>query len=371
MNSILETNVKFDELSYKVVQNKGDILKNKKGSKFVIIGTIKQEHLNNISKALLNRFVVIYVDEKRITEKNIDLNMIDKIIQNLNFRLKKNLEQDYDDNNINIIPEIEKKINKNIFNLLKTKQINFCIKDFSKYVEKLCLIYQKLNCEIKLEDCDILLELFKGCKKKNIEEVLQRNKTGIENFFEKLFKEYIKAQKETDFYFYDKELEIKLNDALKMILGIILSDLTGTSIFLRGHPGSGKSCAGRFYGSKRSFNFREPIISVSCNSDLSLEALIGTYSYQDSKFEFVKGPLLIAMEKGEPILLDEFNLCHESIFSNLLPIFKAKTYEDIDLKYVPKKVKKNPGFFIIATGNFNKEKGRYKKNNIPRNILFY
>ena len=89
MNSILETNVKYDELSYKVVQNKGDILKIKKGSKFVIIGTIKQEHLNNISKALLNRFVVIYVDEKRITENNIDLNMIDKIIQNLNLRLKK------------------------------------------------------------------------------------------------------------------------------------------------------------------------------------------------------------------------------------------------------------------------------------------
>jgi len=205
-------------------------------------------------------------------------------------------------------------------------------------------------------------------KKINIEKMenlLRKNKIEIEKNFKKIFLDYEGAQKETDFFFYD-EKEIKLNDALKMILGIILSDLSHTSIFLQGYPGSGKSCAGRFYGAKRSFNSRDPIISINCNSDLTLESLVGTYSFKESQFEFVKGPLLIANEKGEPILLDEFNLCNESIFANLLPIFKAKVNDEITLKYVPEKIKINPGFFIIATGNFSKEKGRKE---IPSFIL--
>ena len=35
------------------------------------------------------------------------------------------------------------------------------------------------------------------------------------------------------------------------------------------------------------------------------------------------------MKKGEPILLDEFNLCTENILINLLPILKANINDKI------------------------------------------
>jgi len=371
LNSILETNVRYSDLNFKVFQHKGNDLKIDKGSNFVIIANIKEgEHIKNISKALMNRFVVIYLDEIRINENNLEnLDIVEKTIDNLNLKIQnqKKIINNFDENNFHAIEEIDQNTKKNLISLLKSKKINYNIKDMIKLIEKLCLIYQKLNCEISLEDCYNLLELFgKKINIEKIEDILRKNKNEIEkNIFKKIFLDYEEAQKETDFFFYD-EKEIKLNDALKMILGIILSDLSHSSVFLQGYPGSGKSCAGRFYGAKRSFNARDPIISINCNSDLTLESLVGTYSFKKSQFEFVKGPLLIAMEKGEPILLDEFNLCHESIFANLLPIFKAKVNDEITLKYVPEKIKINPGFFIIATGNFSNEKGRKE---IPSFIL--
>jgi hypothetical protein len=48
--------------------------------------------------------------------------------------------------------------------------------------------------------------------------------------------------------------------------------------------------------------------------------------------------LLISIKNGEPILLDEFNLCSENVLINFLPIFKANINDKIYLKGVPKPV---------------------------------
>ena len=141
-------------------------------------------------------------------------------------------------------------------------------------------------------------------------------------------------------------------------MSLISSNISNTSIFLQGSPGSGKSCAARHYGAHRIFKNRNPILSVNCHRDLKFDYLVGNYNFKDSKFHFVDGPLLIAMKNGEPILLDEFNLCPESILINLSPIFKANINDKIYLKGVPHPIHIMPGFFIIATGNSSKEKGR-------------
>jgi hypothetical protein len=142
--------------------------------------------------------------------------------------------------------------------------------------------------------------------------------------------------------------------------------LSNTNIFLQGIPGSGKSCAARHYGSHRRFNNRIPISTINCHKDLTFDYLVGNFSFQNKEFRFVEGPLIIAMKKGEPILLDEFNLSPESIYINLLPLLKADIGEEINLKGVPFSVPINPGFLLIVTGNDISEKGR---STIPKMII--
>ena len=141
-------------------------------------------------------------------------------------------------------------------------------------------------------------------------------------------------------------------------MSLISGNISNTSIFLQGLPGSGKSCAARHFGSYRKFNNRNPILTINCNRDLKFEYMVGNYNFKDSKFNFTDGPLIVAMKKGECILLDEFNLCPENIIINLLPILKANINDEIYLKGVPEPIRISPGFLLIATGNFSKEKGR-------------
>ena len=85
-------------------------------------------------------------------------------------------------------------------------------------------------------------------------------------------------------------------------MAIISSNISNTSIFLQGSPGSRKSCAARHFCSNRSFQNRDPILSVNCHRDLKFDYLVGNYNFKNSKFSFVDGPLLTAMKNGEPIL---------------------------------------------------------------------
>jgi midasin (ATPase involved in ribosome maturation) len=143
-----------------------------------------------------------------------------------------------------------------------------------------------------------------------------------------------------------------------MILYLISINISNTLIYLQDTPGSGKSCVSRHYSAYRSFQSRNLILSVNYHRDLKFYYLVRTYIFKNSKFHFVEGPLLTAMRNGESILLDEFNLCPENVLINLLPIFKANINDKIYLKGVPEPVYISPGFFIIATGNSSKEKGR-------------
>jgi Cdc6-like AAA superfamily ATPase len=135
------------------------------------------------------------------------------------------------------------------------------------------------------------------------------------------------SQNKENYFFHDENnVEEEKSDAWKMIIGLIVSQLTNSSIFLQGCPGSGKSCAARYYGSQRNSQNREPILSINFNKDLEFDKLIGNYSFKNNKFEFNEGPLLTAMKNGEAILFDEFNLCSESILVNFL--------EDLDFSLI-------------------------------------
>ena len=400
LNPLLEDNSKYNIVKYNVLEKENEApIEMKKG--FVIIGTmvIDENNDSQISKTLMNRFAAIYLDEYLdINEKNLD-NIVENRGKLLNIQIKECLEnyrnkivQDIhnkDDNDIKFednsdddsdggqkdnddndgkdknyndndnyknneidteklpdwynIKSISSETIKEIKDFLKKEKIKINnIKNIINKITKLSLVYERIhNFGFSMKDCNDFLEF---------------NFNANEQLYKSLEKQILiesKKEEKNKFFFND----IK-SDSWKMIMILISINILNTSVFLQGAPGSGKSCAVRHYGVYRSFMNRNPILSVNCHRDLKFDYLVGNYTFKNSKFYFVDGPLLIAMKNGEPILLDEFNLCSEKVLINLLPILKANINDKIYLKGVPDPVYIKPGFLLIATGNSSKEKGR-------------
>ena len=354
LNSLLESNLKHiikhkKDYKYTILQKCEDkeIIINKKN--FVIIGTMKyddRKKKENITKALMNRFVAIYLDEMIIDKDNIDI-VITKTVKGLK-----------DQNNIKLVKKkLEKELNeiieefKKIFKKEVNENIKYNLKSIIRKIQNLYNLYDNISkYKFSIEKCYNLLNFhFDTFNNKEIEYFLRGTINKLED-----------SQKSNSFFFFDKNDNNTLEDkeTCKMMLGLIISGILNKSIFLQGSPGSGKSCAARYYGANRNFKSRDPIISINCHRDLLFDSLIGNFSFKNSKFEFIEGPLLMAIKNGEIILLDEFNLCSENVLVNLVPILKSNINEEIYIKGVPYKVKIQPGFLIIATGNSQNEKGR-------------
>jgi len=431
LNPLLEENSVFNNVQFKLMEknNKEQI---NIGKGFVIIGTMEiEEGKEMMSKALMNRFVAIYLDDfvlnsqsieqitkltiKKLNTKldhnnNVD-NTLNKNINSFSYRhgsqsLNSSLQKianeseeeseedseeegegfhilDFLDNsknddihiknqniNDNIssknqngnnysnisgeVPDwydVKKFDNQKINDISKkNKDMKFDnLKSLIKTITKLCYIIQRTN--MNVSDSYKLLELNEDIyNMKNINELIPKmlNKDDDPN-------------RNNKFFFNEKK-----GNAKKMILSLISCDLSDSPVFIQGSPGCGKSVAVRYYGSFRTFRNRDPILSVSCNSEMSFEQFVGTFSFKNTSFQFIEGPLLTAMRNGEPILVDEFNLCSEDVFLNLLPLLKAEANDYVQLKGVPYQVQMKPGFLFIATGNDDNESGRKK---MPQSIL--
>ncbi|ORY29839.1 hypothetical protein LY90DRAFT_512768 [Neocallimastix californiae] len=431
LNPLLEENSVFNNVQFKLMEknNKEQI---NIGKGFVIIGTMEiEEGKEMMSKALMNRFVAIYLDDfvlnsqsieqitkltiKKLNTKldhnnNVD-NTLNKNINSFSYRhgsqsLNSSLQKianeseeeseedseeegegfhilDFLDNsknddihiknqniNDNIssknqngnnysnisgeVPDwydVKKFDNQKINDISKkNKDMKFDnLKSLIKTITKLCYIIQRTN--MNVSDSYKLLELNEDIyNMKNINELIPKmlNKDDDPN-------------RNNKFFFNEKK-----GNAKKMILSLISCDLSDSPVFIQGSPGCGKSVAVRYYGSFRTFRNRDPILSVSCNSEMSFEQFVGTFSFKNTSFQFIEGPLLTAMRNGEPILVDEFYLCSEDVFLNLLPLLKAEANDYVQLKGVPYQVQMKPGFLFIATGNDDNESGRKK---MPQSIL--
>ena len=390
LNPLLEENSKYNNVEYNILEkeNDGHPIKIKNG--FSIIGTmcLTKDNKNIISKALMNRFVAIYVDNnikinknnlaiiientcKKLSKQIIEQN---KIIKEINNDYQENekddnssddsesIEENNIENNINsyenefIEKEDEKldipewfnirEISQQTIELIKryfsNKKIEEkCIKILIKRIIRLAFTYERINkFGFSMEDCDDFINL-KFSENREIYSNLQKN-ILLDS-----------QEKKNKFFFSD------FNSApWKMIMSLISGNISNTAIFLQGITGSGKSCAAKHFGAYRIFQNRNPILTINCHRNLRFDYLVGNYNFKNSEFNFIDGPLLTAMKKGECILLDEFNLCPESVLINLIPIFKANINDAIYLKGVPEQIYIKPGFLLIATGNSPKEKGR-------------
>ena len=129
--------------------------------------------------------------------------------------------------------------------------------------------------------------------------------------------------------------------------------------FITGLSGNGKTmmveqaCA----AAKREF------VRVNITIETDEDDLLGHYSLIDGNTVWQDGPVVVAMERGAGLLLDEIDLASNKIMC-LQPVLEGK---GVFLKKVNRFVKPAPGFNVLATANTKgkgSEDGRFVFTNI-------
>lgn len=116
---------------------------------------------------------------------------------------------------------------------------------------------------------------------------------------------------------------------------------------LTGPPGTGKTAmAEASYG--------EELITVIITGETTVGELVGSF-IPDGKggYEWIDGPLLVAVKEGRPILLDELLLADPKVLSVIYPLMDGRRMLTVTENPDIGVVFSAPGFFIIGAGNPN------------------
>ncbi len=109
---------------------------------------------------------------------------------------------------------------------------------------------------------------------------------------------------------------------------------------------------------------KRELIRVNITIETDEDDLLGHYTLKDGETVWEDGPVIVAMERGAILLLDEIDLASNKIMC-LQPVLEGG---DIFLKKINRLVNPAPGFNIIATAN-TKGKGSDDGRFIGTNIL--
>jgi len=130
-------------------------------------------------------------------------------------------------------------------------------------------------------------------------------------------------------------------------------------VFETGESGTGKTYMTEQACAKLNREFIRVNITVETDED----DLLGHYALIDGNTVWQDGPVVIAMERGAVLLLDEIDLASNKVMC-LQPILEGK---GVYLKKVNRMVKPSPGFTVVATANTKgkgSEDGRFVFTNI-------
>ncbi len=105
-------------------------------------------------------------------------------------------------------------------------------------------------------------------------------------------------------------------------------------------------------------------VRVNVTAETDEDDLIGGFRLQDGKTVWQNGPVIVAMERGAILLLDEVDLGTNKLMC-LQPVLEGKP---IYLKKINKVVRPAPGFNILATAN-TKGQGSFDGKFVGTNVL--
>jgi len=117
----------------------------------------------------------------------------------------------------------------------------------------------------------------------------------------------------------------------------------GVPALLYGPPGTGKT-------SMIEAAFTD-LVTVAGDNDTTVADLVGEYTQNpDGTYEFVHGPLVIAMREGRALLIDDATLIPANVLAVLYPALDGR--REIYIKaHKNEVVKAAPGFYVIAGHN--------------------
>lgn len=105
-------------------------------------------------------------------------------------------------------------------------------------------------------------------------------------------------------------------------------------------------------------------VRVNVTAETDEDDLIGGFRLQDGKTVWQNGPVVVAMERGAILLLDEVDLGTNKLMC-LQPVLEGKP---IYLKKINKVVRPAPGFNVLATAN-TKGQGSFDGKFVGTNVL--
>ena len=130
-------------------------------------------------------------------------------------------------------------------------------------------------------------------------------------------------------------------------------------VFETGESGTGKT----YMTEQACAKLRREFIRVNITVETDEDDLLGHYALIDGNTVWQDGPVVIAMERGAVLLLDEIDLASNKVMC-LQPILEGK---GVYLKKVNKMVRPAAGFTVVATANTKgkgSEDGRFVFTNI-------
>jgi nitric oxide reductase NorQ protein len=125
----------------------------------------------------------------------------------------------------------------------------------------------------------------------------------------------------------------------------VLRRLRGQQIrvLLYGPPGTGKTAM-----VEAAF---PDLLTVAGTGDTTVEDFLGNYiPLPDGGYEFVHGPLVVAMREGRPLLVDDATLIPPRVLSVLYPAMDGRQVIHIPA-YRNERVEATDGFYVIAGHN--------------------
>ena len=130
-------------------------------------------------------------------------------------------------------------------------------------------------------------------------------------------------------------------------------------VFTTGESGTGKT----YMTEQACAKLKREFIRVNITVETDEDDLLGHYALIDGNTVWQDGPVIIAMERGAVLLLDEIDLASNKVMC-LQPILEGK---GVYLKKINRMVKPVDGFTVVATANTKgkgSEDGRFVFTNI-------